>query len=75
MKGIIAVLLILASSEALANNIPQKCMENPEHSSCNAIKIHPGPNQGSVQSVPEPGLLALVGVGLAGIFLTRRSRK
>jgi len=74
MKGIIAVLLILASSEVLAN-IPQKCMENPEHPSCNAIKIHPGPNQGSVQSVPEPGLLALVGVGLAGIFLTRRSSK
>lgn len=74
MKGIIALLLMLASFEVLAV-VPQPCLKDPSHPSCNAIKIHGAPENDEVQSVPESGSLALVGAGLAGIFLMRRLKK
>jgi len=74
MKGIIALLLMLASFEVPAV-VPPPCQNDPGHPSCNAIKIHGSPENNEVQSVPESGLLALVGAGLAGVFLMRRLRK
>jgi hypothetical protein len=74
MKGIIGLLLILASFEVLAV-VPPPCLNDPGHPSCNAINVHGAPENDEVQSVPESGLLALVGAGLAGVFLMRRFRK
>jgi len=74
MKGIIAIVFMLASIEAFAV-VPPPCLNDPGHPSCNAIKDHGAPNQGGVQSVPESGSIALIGAGLAGLFLMRRLRK
>jgi len=74
MKRIMAVILVLFSSELLAV-VPPPCANNPEHPSCHAIKIHPGPEEIRVAAVPEPAPLLLIGSSVAGILLMRRLGK
>jgi hypothetical protein len=65
MKWIIAMMLMLVSSELLAV-VPPPCIDNPGHPSCNANKTH---------SVPEPAAPVLIGTGLVAMSLLRRFRK
>jgi len=65
---------MLASFEVPAV-VPPPCLNDPSHPSCNSLKNHGGLYKDEVQSVPESGSLALIGAGLAGIFLMRRLKK
>ena len=74
MIRVIAVILLLGSTELHAA-VPQPCLDNPEHPSCNAIKINPKSNKNGAISVPEPAPVALIGLGLVGIGVLRRFKK
>jgi hypothetical protein len=69
MKIIMAALLLLVSTSLLADRppcslTPGGCVGNP-----------PGLGQGNVAAVPEPGSLALTGLGIAGLLVARRRKR
>jgi len=69
MKTTIAVLLLLTSTSLLADRPecslePRGCVGNP-----------PGNANGRIADVPEPGSIALIGLGLAGLIAARRQKR
>ena len=70
MKIIMAVLLLLVSTSLLADK--PNCYQNPNFPACK--NNPPGLTGGSVAAVPEPGTLALIGMGAAGLVFARRRK-
>ena len=68
MKTIMAVFLLLVSTSVLAKK-PTEC--NPNANSHAPISC--GYVQGS-NAIPEPGSLALIGLGIAGLVIARRRK-
>ena len=73
MKTIMAVFLLLVSTSLLADRRdctfgePGDCRyDNPS-----ATRGH----RGNATAVPEPGSLALIGLGVAGLVVARRRKK
>jgi hypothetical protein len=69
MKTIMAGLLLLVSTTLLADRplcsqTPGGCAGNP-----------PGLAKGNIAAVPEPGSLALIGLGVAGLIVARRRKR
>jgi len=69
MKTIMAVLLLLISTSLMADRplcsqTPGGCVGNP-----------PGLVKGNIAAVPEPGSLALIGLGAAGLIVARRRKR
>jgi hypothetical protein len=69
MKTIIAVFLLLVSTSLMADRplcsqTPGGCVGNP-----------PGLAKGKIAAVPEPGPLALTGLGVAGLIVARRRKR
>ena len=73
MKTIMTVFLLLVSTSLLADNRPI-CSGDP--GAC----AGGGPSSrsnagGNITAVPEPGTLALIGLGAAGLVVARRRKK
>jgi hypothetical protein len=71
MKTIMTVLLMLVSTTLLADK--PDCYQNPDFPACK--NNPPGLTGGRIAAVPEPGTLALIGMGAAGFVLARRRKK
>ena len=70
MKTIMAVLLLLVSTSLLAK---PDCNQNPNFPAC---EHNPkGLTGGSIAAVPEPGSLALIGLGVAGLVVARKRKR
>ena len=73
MRTIMAVFLLLVSTSLLADNRPicsgdpGICRDGLQSSRSNA--------GGNVTAVPEPGTLALIGLGVAGLVLARKRKR
>jgi hypothetical protein len=68
MKTIMAVFLLLVSTSLLAGR-PTECNPNANSYACNNFQAR------NAVSVPEPGSLALIGLGIAGVVLARKRKK
>ena len=69
MKNIMAVFLLLVSTSVLAGK-PTGCNSNANY--------HSPVSCGYVQesnAIPEPGSLALIGLGIAGLVVARRRKR
>ena len=66
MKSVLAVLLLLISTSLLADR--PECSLTP--GACRG-----GIPSGKIAAVPEPGTLALIGMGAAGLIVARRRKK
>jgi len=71
MKTLIAVLLLLVSSSLLAAK--PDCFQNPDFPACR--NNPPGLTGGNIASVPEPGTLTLIGLGMAGLVAAKRRKR
>jgi len=69
MKTIVAVLLLLMSTSLLADR--PNCSRTP--GSCRYE--NPSATRGNVTAVPEPGSLALIGLGVVGLVAARRRKR
>ena len=78
MKTIMAVFLLLVSTSLLAVGWGQPdCASSDNPRSCgggNNQSATRGHN-GNVTAVPEPGTLALIGLGAAGLVIARRRKR
>jgi hypothetical protein len=66
MKTIMAVFLMLVSTSLLADR--PECSYTP--GACSG-----GVPSGKIAAVPEPGTLALIGLGAAGLVVARKRKK
>jgi hypothetical protein len=71
MKIIMTVFLLLVSTSLLADK--PDCNQNPNFPACK--NNPPGLTGGNIAAVPEPGTLALIGMGAAGLVFARRRKK
>ena len=71
MKTVLAVFLLLVSTSLLA--VKPDCIQNPDFPACK--QNPPGLLKGNMVSVPEPGTLVLLGLGLAGLVVARKYKK
>ena len=76
MKTILAVLLLLISTSLLAKAKP--CNPNANFHACEGHtrgnNLY-GPTGGNIAAVPEPGTLALLGLGMAGLVVARKRKR
>ena len=70
MKTIMAVFLLLISTSLLAEG--NECAFSGDPSSCGDVMSNRG---GNIAAVPEPGALALIALGLAGLVVARKRKK
>ena len=74
MKSLLVVVLLLLSNASLAvppdcvNKWVPACDNNPQWISMNN-------DVREVAAVPEPGMLALLGIGLSGLLVARRRKR
>ena len=71
MKTTMAVLLLLISTSLLANNRPP-CSYEP--GACRGGVPSGRITENNIATIPEPGTLALLGIGLAGLIVARKRR-
>jgi len=72
MKPIVTVTLLLVSTSPLAIQ-PEEVGRRPDCSldnSCRVVRANPN----SIAAVPEPGTLALIGLGMAGLVVARKRK-
>ena len=70
MSRIVAVILIAVSTSAFADR-PFDC--NPNANSNSNVACNP--EEVAFATVPEPGTLALMGLALTGLIISRNKRK
>ena len=70
MKTIMAVFLLLVSTSLLA--VGKDCAFDGEPGSCRNERSITG---GNIAAVPEPGSLALIGLGMAGLIVARKRKR
>jgi hypothetical protein len=80
MKYIIAVMLLLATTGSMAakpENLPGNNGDNGNHYAYGkeANKGNHYGNSQKIAAIPEASTLALIGLGLAGLIITRRRKK
>jgi hypothetical protein len=68
MKAIMAVFLLLVSTSLLADR-PTECNPQANYHACDNFQAR------NANAVPEPGTLALIGLGAAGLVVARRRKK
>jgi hypothetical protein len=78
MKTIMAVLMLLVSTSLLAAK--PVCYEGSTFPACVNANVTPpglgpGLTENNVHSVPEPGTLALLGLGMAGLVVARTRKR
>ncbi len=72
MKITVMALLLMTSTPLLAGK--PDCNLNPDFPACQRANP-PGLAGGKVTSIPEPGTLALIGLGAAGLIAVRKRKK
>jgi len=71
MKTLMAVLLLLVCTALLA--VQPDCNQDPDFPAC---KNNPRPLYGgNIARIPEPGTLALIGLGMAGLVAAQRRKR